>query len=125
MTAYPGPASVDFTKNGDAAMRFVLCILLGVLPSNFAFAAKGTMSLSEAQAAAAKGDTDAAAAIMLTTDRQTWAGWRGGRWWPWSLGAGAVALAATWPYGGYGYGYDSCVAGTITDEIDAITVVTR
>ena len=52
-------------------MRFVLCILLVVLPSSFAFAAKGTMSLSEAQAAAAKGGTDAAAAIMLTTDRQT------------------------------------------------------
>ena len=39
-----------------------------------------------------------------------WAGWRGGRWWPWwGVGAG-VALAAAWPYwGGYGYGYDSCV----------------
>jgi len=39
-----------------------------------------------------------------------WAGWRGGRWWPWwGVGAG-VALAATLPYyGGYGYGYDSCV----------------
>src|SRR5262245_44921358 len=45
-----------------------------------------------------------------------WAGnwrgghWRGGRWWPWwGVGAG-LALAATWPYyGGYGYGYDSCV----------------
>jgi hypothetical protein len=45
-----------------------------------------------------------------------WAGnwrgghWRGGRFWPWwGVGAG-VALAAAWPYyGGYGYGYDSCV----------------
>jgi hypothetical protein len=45
-----------------------------------------------------------------------WAGnwrgghWRGGRWWPWwGVGTG-LALAATWPYyGGYGYGYDSCV----------------
>jgi hypothetical protein len=51
-------------------MRFVLCVLLGALPLNFAFAAKGTMSLSETQAAAAKGDADAAAAIMMTTDRQ-------------------------------------------------------
>jgi hypothetical protein len=39
-----------------------------------------------------------------------WAGWRGGRFWPWwGVGAG-VALAAAWPYyGGYGYGYDSCL----------------
>lgn len=39
-----------------------------------------------------------------------WAGWRGRGWWPWwGVGAG-VALAAGWPYyGGYGYGYDSCV----------------
>ena len=46
-------------------MRFVLCILLVALPSSFAFAAKGTMSLSEAQAAAAKGDAEAAAAITM------------------------------------------------------------
>jgi hypothetical protein len=52
-------------------MRFVLCILLVALPPSFAFAAKGTMSLSEAQTAAAKGDADAAAAITMTTDRQT------------------------------------------------------
>ena len=31
-------------------MRFVLCILLVALPPSFAFAAKGTMSLSDAQA---------------------------------------------------------------------------
>ena len=42
-------------------MRFVLCVLLVVMPTHFAFAAKGTMTLSEAQAAAA---------IMMTTDRQ-------------------------------------------------------
>ena len=52
-------------------MRFALIILLVALPSSFAFAAKGTMSLLEAQAAAAKGDVDAAAAIRMTTDRQT------------------------------------------------------
>ena len=43
-------------------MRFVLCILLVALPPSFAFGAKATMSLSEAQAAAA---------ISMTTDRQT------------------------------------------------------
>ena len=52
-------------------MRFVLCIVLVALPPSFAFAAKGIMSLSEAQAAAATGDADAAAAIMMTVDRQT------------------------------------------------------
>jgi hypothetical protein len=38
------------------------------------------------------------------------ANWRGGRFWPlWGVGAG-LALAAAWPYyGGYGYGYDSCI----------------
>jgi len=51
-------------------MRFVLCILLVAMPSNIAFAAKGTMSLSQAQAAADKGDADAAAALVMTTDRQ-------------------------------------------------------
>jgi hypothetical protein len=51
-------------------MRFVLCTLLVVSLPSFALAAKGTMSLSDAQIAAAKGDTDAAAAIMMTTDRQ-------------------------------------------------------
>ena len=40
-----------------------------------------------------------------------WAGWRGGRWWPWwGAGAGVALAAAAWPYyGGYDYGYDSCV----------------
>ncbi|HEY6022721.1 MAG TPA: hypothetical protein VIV34_00920 [Pseudolabrys sp.] len=52
-------------------MRFVLCILLVALPLNFALAAKGTMSLSQAQAAAKKGDADAAAAVGTMTDRQT------------------------------------------------------
>jgi hypothetical protein len=52
-------------------MRLVLCILLIALPPSFALAAKGIMSLPEAQAAAAKGDADAAAAIMMTVDRQT------------------------------------------------------
>jgi hypothetical protein len=51
-------------------MRFVLCVLLVVMPTHLAFAAKGTMTLAEAQAAAAKGDSDAAAAILMTTDRQ-------------------------------------------------------
>jgi hypothetical protein len=58
-------------EQGDAVMRFVLCILLVAFLPSFAFAAKGTMSLSDAQAAAAKGDADAAAAITMTTDRQT------------------------------------------------------
>ena len=51
-------------------MRFVLCTLLVALLPSFAFAAKGTMSLPEAQIAAAKGDADAAVAITMTTDRQ-------------------------------------------------------
>ena len=42
-------------------MRFVLCIMLAALPPSFAFAAKGIMTLSEAQAAAATGDADAPA----------------------------------------------------------------
>jgi hypothetical protein len=34
---------------------------------------------------------------------------RYGGYWPWLGGAG-LAVAAAWPYyGGYGYGYDSCV----------------
>jgi len=52
-------------------MRFVLCILLVALPPSFAFAAKGTMSLSQTQAAAKKGDAQAASAVTTTTDRQT------------------------------------------------------
>jgi hypothetical protein len=73
MSAFGGKADIFFAANnreeGDAVMRFVLCILLVALPPSFAFAAKGTMSLSEAQTAAAKGDADAAAAISMTTDR--------------------------------------------------------
>ena len=52
-------------------MRFVLCVLLVALSPSFAFAANGTMSLSQAQAAAKKGDAKAAAAIATTIDRQT------------------------------------------------------
>ena len=58
-------------KKGNAVMRFVLCVLLVALPPSFAFAANGTMSLSQAQAAAKKGDAKAAAAIATTIDRQT------------------------------------------------------
>jgi len=57
-------------KKGDLVMRFVLCILLMALSPAIAFAAKGPMSRSEAQEAAAKGDADAAAAITMTIDRQ-------------------------------------------------------
>ena len=56
-------------------MRFVLCLLLATLLSTSAFAAKDTpkdtMSLEEAQAAAAKGDAAAASAVATTTDQQT------------------------------------------------------
>jgi hypothetical protein len=52
-------------------MRFVLCFLLIALPPSFAFAAKETMSLSQAEAATKKGDTGAAAAVATMTDRQT------------------------------------------------------
>ncbi len=52
-------------------MRFVLCLLLATLLSGSAFAAKDTMSLEEAQAAAAKGDAAAASAVATTTDQQT------------------------------------------------------
>jgi hypothetical protein len=52
-------------------MRFVLCVLLVALAPSFAFAAKATMSLSRAQAAAQKGDAEAASAIATTIDRQT------------------------------------------------------
>lgn len=52
-------------------MRFVLCILLATLLPGSAYAAKETMSLQQAQAAAAKGDAEAAAAVRTTTDRQT------------------------------------------------------
>ncbi len=52
-------------------MRFVLYILLAALLPGPVLAAKGTMSLTQAQAAAEKGDADAAAAVATTTDRQT------------------------------------------------------
>ena len=52
-------------------MRLVLCVLLLALSPGVAFAAKDTMTLSHAQAAAAKGDSQAAAAIGTTTDQQT------------------------------------------------------
>jgi hypothetical protein len=76
MSAFGGKADIFFAANNSeegrrAVMRFVLCILLVASPPSLAFAAKATMSLSEAQEAAAKGDADAAAAISLTTDRQT------------------------------------------------------
>jgi hypothetical protein len=49
-------------------MRFVLCILIAALLPGSALAA--TMSLSRAQAAAARGDQQAAAALATTTYRQ-------------------------------------------------------
>ena len=54
-------------------MRFVLCIVIAALLPASALAAKGgvSMSLSSAQAAAAKGDQKAAAAIATTTDRES------------------------------------------------------
>lgn len=52
-------------------MRFVLCIVIAALLPASAFAAKddGAMSLSRAQAAAARGDQQAAAALATMTDR--------------------------------------------------------
>lgn len=55
-------------------MRFVLCIVIAALLPASALAAKGgggTMSLSRAQAAAAKGDQKAATAVATTTNRDT------------------------------------------------------
>ena len=54
-------------------MRFVLCIVIAALLPASSLAAKGgeSMSLSRAQAAAAKGDQKAAAAIQTTTDRES------------------------------------------------------
>jgi hypothetical protein len=52
-------------------MRFVLCIVIAALLPVSALAAKGgggTMSLSRAQAAAAKGDQKAAAAVATNRD---------------------------------------------------------
>jgi len=51
-------------------MRFVLCIVIAALLPGSALAAKGgTMSLSRTQAAAARGDQQAAAALATTTYR--------------------------------------------------------
>jgi hypothetical protein len=53
-------------------MRFVLCIVVAALLPGSALAANGaSMSLSSAQAAAAKGDQKAAAALSTTTDHDT------------------------------------------------------
>ena len=47
-------------------MRFILCIVIAALVPASAFAATGVpMSLSQTQAAAAKGDQKAAAAVRL------------------------------------------------------------
>jgi hypothetical protein len=53
-------------------MRFILCIVLAMLLPASALAAKGSgaISLSRAQAAAARGDQQAAAALSTTTYRQ-------------------------------------------------------
>jgi len=52
-------------------MRFVICIVIAALVPGSALAAKGsgTMSLSRAQAAASRGDQQAAAALATTTYR--------------------------------------------------------
>jgi len=50
-------------------MRFVLCVLIAVGLPAFASAATGPMSLSRTQAAAARGDQQAAAALSTTTNR--------------------------------------------------------
>lgn len=54
-------------------MRFVLCIVIAALLPASALAQNGggAMSLSRAQAAAAKGDQKAAAALQTTTDHDT------------------------------------------------------
>jgi hypothetical protein len=52
-------------------VRFVLCILLAALLPSPTFAAKGTLSLSQARIAAQKGDSQAGAALATTIDRQT------------------------------------------------------
>ena len=52
-------------------MRFVLCIVIAALVLGSALAAKGgAMSLSRTQAAAARGDQQAAAALATTTYRE-------------------------------------------------------
>ena len=53
-------------------MRFVLCIVIvALLPASALAQNGGSMSLSRAQAAAAKGDQKAAAAVATTTDRES------------------------------------------------------
>ena len=55
-------------------MRFVLCIVVAALLPTSALAAKGgggSMSLARAQAAAAKGDQNAARAVATMTDRES------------------------------------------------------
>ena len=54
-------------------MRFVLCIVIAALLPASALAAKDgeSMSLSRAQAAAAKGEQKAAAALATTADRDS------------------------------------------------------
>jgi hypothetical protein len=52
-------------------MRLVLCILLAVLLPGSTFAAKRTLSLSQAHVAAERGDPQAAAALATTVDRVT------------------------------------------------------
>jgi len=51
-------------------MRFMLCLLLAIVLPGSALAAKETMTLSEAQAAAQKGNAEAAAALATTVDRE-------------------------------------------------------
>jgi len=51
-------------------MRFVLCILLAMVLPGSALAAKRTMTLTQAQVAAARGDSTAARALTTTVDRQ-------------------------------------------------------
>ena len=50
-------------------MRFVLCVVIAALLPASALAAKGPMSLSNTQAAAARGDQQAAAALSTMTNR--------------------------------------------------------
>jgi hypothetical protein len=53
-------------------MRFVLCFVLATMLTVSALAApKRTLSLAQAQAAANKGDNNAAAAVQMTTDKDT------------------------------------------------------
>jgi hypothetical protein len=53
-------------------LRLMLCILLVAAVPSSAIAAKRTMSLSQAQTAAAKGDdANVSAALAMTTDRNT------------------------------------------------------